>query len=160
MIVVLCPELTLLCTRSSVFYLFGSIICNSESIYILWKVIKQLYVKMQVSVKLANKVIRTSYCTVPSAIWQIFSSVSYFATYFGKLNNSKVWETSKVFVNVAKGYCATTNLSLALKLDRAIIFHSLDTTPLLFMLKMYFFKVKIHPIYLALFVKHKNYCSI
>ena len=60
------------------------------------------------------------------------TSFSYFVTYLGEWNNSKVWESSKAFVSIARGYCAIANLSLALKLDRPIIFHSLDTMSLLY----------------------------
>ena len=66
--------------------------------------------------------ISTSYRTEPSAIWQIFTSFSYFAIW----NKSKIWETCKIFVNITRGYCATTSLSLILKL------------------KLYFLKVKTH----------------
>ena len=35
---------------------------------------------------------------------------------------SKIWEISKIFVNIAQDYCAAPSLLLALKLDRAILF--------------------------------------
>ena len=43
-----------------------------------------------------------SYHMVSSAMWQILP--------LGKWNYNKIWETSKIFVNIAGGYCAITSL--------------------------------------------------
>ena len=63
---------------------------------------------------------------MPSAIWEIFSEFLIFCDLFheplGQWNISKIWEISKIFVNIAQDYCAATSLLLALKLDRAILF--------------------------------------
>ena len=47
-----------------------------------------------------------------SAIWEIFYEFPIFATYFTNLQASvsKVWETNKVFVNIAQGYSGITSL--------------------------------------------------
>ena len=56
--------------------------------------------------------ISTSYRTVPSAIRQIFNEFLIFCDLFHKpireWNNGKIWETSKVFVNIARVYCEIT----------------------------------------------------
>ena len=47
------------------------------------------------------------YRTVPSAIWEIFSEFFIFCNLFheplGEWNNSKIWETRKIFANIARG---------------------------------------------------------
>ena len=47
------------------------------------------------------------YCMVSSAIWEIFSEFLIFFNLFqeplGKWNNSKIWETRKIFTNIARG---------------------------------------------------------
>ena len=47
------------------------------------------------------------YCTVLSAIWEIFSEFLIFCNLFheplGDLNNSKISETRKIFANIARG---------------------------------------------------------
>ena len=47
------------------------------------------------------------YRTVSSAIWEIFSEFFIFCNLFheslGELNNSKIWETRKIFANIARG---------------------------------------------------------
>ena len=47
------------------------------------------------------------YHIVPSAIWKIFSEFVIFCNLFrdilGEWNNSKNWETSKIFANIARG---------------------------------------------------------
>ena len=55
----------------------------------------------------------------------------YISKYLGKWNYSKIWETSKIFGSVARCYCAIISLPLAMKLNRAILFHSLVTMLLL-----------------------------
>ena len=46
------------------------------------------------------------YRTVTSAIWEIFSEFLIFCNLFyeplGELNNSKIWETRKIFANIAR----------------------------------------------------------
>ena len=45
--------------------------------------------------------------TVPSTIWEIFSEFLIFCNLFqeplGEWNNSKIWETRKIFANIARG---------------------------------------------------------
>ena len=51
--------------------------------------------------------ISSCYRTVPSAIWEIFSEFLIFCNLFheplGEWNNSKIWETRKIFANIARG---------------------------------------------------------
>ena len=51
--------------------------------------------------------ISSCYRTVPSAIWEIFSKFIIFCNLFheplGEWNNSKIWETRKIFANIARG---------------------------------------------------------
>ena len=51
--------------------------------------------------------ISSCYRTVPSAIWEIFSKFLIFCNLFheplGEWNNSKIWETRKIFANIARG---------------------------------------------------------
>ena len=62
---------------------------------------------------------RTSYRTVPSEIWQIFSkfviSCSLLQEPSGEWNKTKVWETREIFVIITWDYRALTSLSLAQK---------------------------------------------
>ena len=49
-----------------------------------------------------------------------FTSFSYFWAYLfdkplDELNNTKIYETSKIVVNTARGYCPITSLTLAWK---------------------------------------------
>ena len=50
--------------------------------------------------------IRSCYRTVPSAIWEKFSEFHTFCNLFheplGKWNKSKIWETRKIFANIAR----------------------------------------------------------
>ena len=56
------------------------------------------------------------YRTVPSAIWEIFSEFVIFCKLsdepLGKRNKSKIWETRKIFANIATKQPAITTLSL------------------------------------------------
>ena len=54
-------------------------------------------------------VINTGYHNVPSAIWQNILQISH--TF--RLTDSKIRQTSKIFLNTARGYCAITSLSFA-----------------------------------------------
>ena len=51
--------------------------------------------------------ISSCYRTVPSAIWEIFSEFLIFWNLFheplGEINSSKIWETRKIFANIARG---------------------------------------------------------
>ena len=56
------------------------------------------------------------YRTVPVAIWEIFSEFVIFCKLshepLGKRNNSKIWETRKIFANIVTKQPAITTLSL------------------------------------------------
>ena len=61
----------------------------------------------------------SSYRTVSSGIWQIFYEFLIFPDLFYKnldeSNNRKIWRTSKIFVNIARGYCGIISLSFGHK---------------------------------------------
>ena len=63
--------------------------------------------------------ISTSYRTVPSPIWEIFSQFLIFWNLFheplGEWNSSKIWETWKIFADIVRGQSAITSLSLIWK---------------------------------------------
>ena len=52
------------------------------------------------------------YRTMPSAVWEIFSEFLIFCNLFheplGEWNNSKIWETRKIFANIVQGSAITT----------------------------------------------------
>ena len=48
-----------------------------------------------------NLALSSCYRTVPSATWEIFSEFLIFCNLFR--NNSKIWETRKIFPNIARG---------------------------------------------------------
>ena len=56
--------------------------------------------------------ISSCYRTVPSAIWEIFSefliSCNLFCEPLDEWNNSKIWETRKIFANIVRGSAITT----------------------------------------------------
>ena len=58
--------------------------------------------------------ISTRYCAVPYAIWQKFYEFlifyELFHEVFGESDNSKIWETSKTFVNILRGFCEILSL--------------------------------------------------
>ena len=53
---------------------------------------------------------------VPSVRLQTFSEFlticDFFQEVLGAWNNSEIWETSKIFVNITRSYCAMTSLWL------------------------------------------------
>ena len=63
---------------------------------------------IEAAVSVPSKEICSCYCMVSSTIWEILSEFSIFCNLFHKLlcewNNTKTWETRKIFANIGK-YC-------------------------------------------------------
>lgn len=78
-----------------------------------------LFMEKRILVCINSVAIHTSCCTEPSSIWQIFYKFFIFCDLLhkpsGQWNNCKIWQPSKIFVNIARGYFAITSSSLAHK---------------------------------------------
>ena len=82
----------------------------------IWSNLREEQIPNSLSVKLLEWMtlskIGTSYRTVPRVVWQIFYESFIFCDFFffhkplGEWNNSKIWDASKIFVNIAQAYCA------------------------------------------------------
>ena len=76
--------------------------CNNFQLCKLGKITRNYYTAVR-----CYYVICSCYRTLPSAIWEIFCEFLIFCDLYheplGEWNKSKIWETTKIFANIARG---------------------------------------------------------